>query len=64
MRWSDGIANSVDMKLSNLQERVENREAGVLQSMRSQRVGHNTAAEQQHTFTYGRHAVGRFSAIF
>ena len=28
MRWSDGIANSVDMKLSNLQERVENRKAG------------------------------------
>ena len=42
MRWLDGITDSMDMSLSKLQELVE----GVLQSMRSQRVGHNWATEQ------------------
>ena len=37
MRWLDGIINSMDMSLSKLQEMVE----GVLQSMGSQRVGHD-----------------------
>ena len=38
MRW-------LDMSLSKLWERVE--EAGMLESMRSQRVGHNLVTEQQ-----------------
>ena len=41
MRWLDGITNSIDMSLSKLRELVMDREAGVLQSMGSQRVGHD-----------------------
>ena len=37
----DGITNSIDRSLSKLWELVMDREAGVLQSMGSQRVGHD-----------------------
>ena len=37
MRWLDSITNSKDMNPSKLQEIVEDRETGVLQSMGSQR---------------------------
>ena len=46
MRWLDGISDSMDMNLNKLQEMVKDREAGVLQSMGSQRVGHDLATEQ------------------
>ena len=36
-----GCTNSMDMSLSKLRERVKDREAGVLQSLGSQRVGHD-----------------------
>ena len=42
MRWLDGIIDSMDMNLSKLQEMVKRTEKpGVLQSMGSQRVGHD-----------------------
>ena len=44
MRWLDSIIDSMD----KLQETVKDREPGVLQSMRSQRVRHNWATEQNH----------------
>ena len=41
MKWLDGITDSVAMSLSKFWEMVKDRKPGVLQSMRSQRVGHN-----------------------
>ena len=41
MRWLDVTINSIDTSLSKLQVIVKDKEAGMLQSMELQRVGHN-----------------------
>ena len=53
MRWLDGITDSMDMNLSKLQESWWwTGKPGVLQSMGSQRVGHDLVTEQQTVLKY------------
>ena len=45
MRWFDGITNSMDVSMSKLRERWWTGKPAVLQSMGSQRVGHDWVNE-------------------
>ena len=47
MRWLDGITNSVEMNLSNLQKIVKDREARHAAVHGVQRVRHDWETEQQ-----------------
>ena len=47
VKWLDGIPDSMDMSLSKLWDMVKDRKPGLLQSMRSQRVGNRLLTELQ-----------------
>ena len=47
MRWLDSITDSMDMCLNKLREIVKDKKSGMLNSMGSQRIGHNWAMEKQ-----------------
>ena len=52
MRRLDGITDAMDMNLDKLGRWWRTERPGVLQSMGSQRVRHNWATEQQHTYPW------------
>ena len=47
IRWPDSVTDAVNINLGKLQEKVRTGRPGVLQSMASQRVGHDWVTEQQ-----------------
>ena len=47
MRWLSDLTDAMDMNLGKLQEIVRTERPGTLQSMESQRVGHDCVTEHQ-----------------
>ena len=64
MRWLDDITDSMDMSLSKPREDWRTGRTGVLQSMGSQRVGHDWATEQQQHGWRGWYWLGRHTKKF
>ena len=68
MRWLDGITDSMDMSLSKLRELALGRKVGVLQSMGSQRVGHDWVTELTNwlniKYTYENSAVRNHCVVY
>ena len=52
IRWLDGIMDVMDMNLAKFRKWWGTEAPGMLQSMGSQRVGHNWMTQQQHTHIY------------
>ena len=66
MRWLDGITDSLDMSLSKLQSWWWTGKPGMLQSMGSQRVGHDWATQLNwatNSFTFKGTFISGFSKL-